>query len=96
MPGRLEWVDLRVLGQPLPIRLWSPSDGALPLLVVHDGPEYDARAGLTRWAGARPCHEATERHTDQTFQRGETQPDRSNCIARRHAGQRAEGTSDAP
>jgi enterochelin esterase-like enzyme len=34
-------------------RLWSPADVAddvpLPLLVVHDGPEYDALAGLTSY-----------------------------------------------
>jgi len=50
--GRLEWVDLRVLGEPLPIRVWSPAEGPLPLLVVHDGPEYDRLAALTRYAGA--------------------------------------------
>ena len=38
------------------VRLWSP-DGApdderLPLLVVHDGPEYDALASLTRYLAA--------------------------------------------
>jgi enterochelin esterase-like enzyme len=36
--------------------LWSPADVAdgeqLPLLVVHDGPEYDTRAGLTGYLGA--------------------------------------------
>jgi enterochelin esterase-like enzyme len=35
--------------------LWSPAndpgDEQLPLLVVHDGPEYDARAGLTGYLG---------------------------------------------
>jgi enterochelin esterase-like enzyme len=56
--GRLEWVDVEVLGQRLPIRVWSPDEGALPLLVVHDGPEYDARAGLTRWAGTVIAREA--------------------------------------
>jgi enterochelin esterase-like enzyme len=38
------------------IRLWSPPDSAadeaLPLLVVHDGPEYDELAGLTRYLAA--------------------------------------------
>ena len=37
-------------------RLWSPpgstGDEALPLLVVHDGPEYDELAGLTRYLAA--------------------------------------------
>jgi enterochelin esterase-like enzyme len=36
--------------------LWSPADVAddeqLPLLVVHDGPEYDKRAGLTGYLAA--------------------------------------------
>lgn len=32
--------------------VWSPMGGSLPLLVAHDGPEMDAYAGLTRWAGA--------------------------------------------
>ena len=38
------------------VRIWSPAgspdDEPLPLLVVHDGPEYDALAGLTRYLGA--------------------------------------------
>jgi enterochelin esterase family protein len=37
-------------------RLWTPSgvgaDEPLPLLVVHDGPEYDSFANLTRYLGA--------------------------------------------
>ena len=40
----------------VPIRIWSPSgcrdDEPLPLLIVHDGPEYDALARLTRYLGA--------------------------------------------
>jgi enterochelin esterase family protein len=38
------------------VRIWSPAgsrdDEPLPLLLVHDGPEYDALAGLTRYLGA--------------------------------------------
>ena len=38
------------------VRTWAPAgvpdDEALPLLVVHDGPEYDARGGLTRYLAA--------------------------------------------
>ena len=38
------------------VRLWSPQDAPdderLPLLVVHDGPEYDALASLTRYLSA--------------------------------------------
>lgn len=41
----------------LPIRLWSPAglDDATPapLLVVHDGPEYERLAGLTTYASAQ-------------------------------------------
>lgn len=35
-------------------RVWSPDDwsGPLPLLVAHDGPEYDSLAALTRYSGA--------------------------------------------
>jgi enterochelin esterase-like enzyme len=37
-------------------RLWSPAGvhagDELPLLVVHDGPEYDTRAGLTQYLAA--------------------------------------------
>ncbi len=37
-------------------RVWAPAgaraDEPLPLLVVHDGPEYDALASLTRYLGA--------------------------------------------
>jgi enterochelin esterase-like enzyme len=34
------------------VRVWSPGDGPLPLLVAHDGPELDELAGLTRYAAA--------------------------------------------
>jgi enterochelin esterase-like enzyme len=41
---------------PVPARIWAPAGAgdreALPLLVVHDGPEYDALASLTRYLGA--------------------------------------------
>jgi hypothetical protein len=45
--GEIEQVAVRVLGRPLEIAVWSP-EGELPLLVAHDGPEYDALADLTR------------------------------------------------
>jgi enterochelin esterase-like enzyme len=51
VPGGLEQVGIRVLGRRLEIGVWSPGDGQLPLLVAHDGPEYDALSGLTRYAG---------------------------------------------
>jgi enterochelin esterase-like enzyme len=47
-----EEVGVRVLGRELAIRIWSPGAGGLPLLVAHDGPEYDERAHLTRYAAA--------------------------------------------
>jgi enterochelin esterase family protein len=45
-------VGVRVLGRPLSIEVWSPGEGRLPLLIAHDGPEYDAKAKLTRYAAA--------------------------------------------
>ena len=40
----------------VPVRTWAPADAAddepLPLLVAHDGPEYDALASLTRYLAA--------------------------------------------
>ncbi len=38
----------------VPVRIWSPAGGgdALPLLVAHDGPEYDALSSLSHYAGA--------------------------------------------
>jgi len=50
--GELEHVAVRVLGRDLPVSIWSPDEGELPLLVAHDGPEYDELARLTRYAGA--------------------------------------------
>jgi len=41
---------------PVAARIWAPRDAGedepLPLLAVHDGPEYDALASLTRYLGA--------------------------------------------
>ncbi len=50
--GERDAVNIRVLGRELPIGIWSPAEGQLPLLVAHDGPEYDELAQLTRYAGA--------------------------------------------
>lgn len=39
----------------VPVTIWSPAgggDATLPLLVAHDGPEYDALGSLTHYAGA--------------------------------------------
>jgi enterochelin esterase-like enzyme len=51
VPGELQEVGIRVLGRRLEIGVWSPGEGELPLVIAHDGPEYDALAGLTRYAG---------------------------------------------
>jgi enterochelin esterase family protein len=50
--GELEELSIRArgLGANIDVRLWSAGDG--PLLVAHDGPEYDRLAGLTRYCGA--------------------------------------------
>jgi enterochelin esterase family protein len=52
VPASVESVEVRVLGRALTIGVWSPGEGALPLLLAHDGPEYDELAMLTRYAGA--------------------------------------------
>jgi enterochelin esterase-like enzyme len=51
---------LEVVGETsdaLPVTVWSPlgtaGDDALPLLVVHDGPEYDVYASITRYSAAQ-------------------------------------------
>lgn len=50
--GNFDELGIRVLGQELLVRIWSPGGGELPLLVAHDGPEYDTLASLTSYAGA--------------------------------------------
>jgi enterochelin esterase family protein len=51
--GSVSEVGVRVLGRRLTIRVWSAGEGhEMPLLLAHDGPEYDQLASLTRWAGA--------------------------------------------
>jgi enterochelin esterase family protein len=52
------------LGAEVPIRLWSPADAAepLPLLIAHDGPEYDELSRLTRYAGAMIAAGELPRH----------------------------------
>jgi enterochelin esterase-like enzyme len=50
--GRFDTVGMRVLGHDLDVRVWSPGGGELPLLLAHDGPEYDELSSLTRYAGA--------------------------------------------
>src|SRR5439155_25596816 len=48
----VEEVRVRVLGVDLDVAVWSPGDGPLPLLLAHDGPAYEERAALTRYAAA--------------------------------------------
>ena len=36
----------------VPVRIWSPAEGTLPMLVAHDGPELDQLSSLTHYAGA--------------------------------------------
>ena len=50
--GEFDEIGIRVLGREVTIGIWSPAEGELPLLVAHDGPEYDELAALTRYAGA--------------------------------------------
>src|SRR5215469_15009821 len=49
-------VPVSSLDDAVAVRIWAPSgapgDEPLPLLVVHDGPEYDSLASLTRYLGA--------------------------------------------
>jgi enterochelin esterase family protein len=50
--GHTERAVVSVLGRSLRLRVWSPGEGELPLLLVHDGPEYATQAALIQWAGA--------------------------------------------
>jgi enterochelin esterase family protein len=58
VPGRYDELEIRGrgLGANVAARVWSPADAPpgtpLRLLVANDGPEYDALAQLTRYAGA--------------------------------------------
>jgi enterochelin esterase family protein len=49
-------VPVLSLDGPVAVRIWAPAgapaDEPLPLLVVHDGPEYDSLASLTQYLGA--------------------------------------------
>src|SRR3954462_99608 len=55
MRGRVATVRVRTraLRADVEARVWAPARGELPLLVVHDGPEYERRTRLTRWARAK-------------------------------------------
>jgi enterochelin esterase family protein len=59
-------VPSRYLHAQVQVRLWAPADARsgepLPLLVAHDGPEYAALSGLTRYAGAMVAAGRLPRH----------------------------------
>lgn len=57
VPGRYEAFEVSgETAHALPVTVWSPADSRpgdeLPLLVAHDGPEYDVYASLTRYCAA--------------------------------------------
>lgn len=51
-PGTVHTIDMRLLGHDISVGIFSPRGGELPLLIAHDGPEYDALASLTRYCTA--------------------------------------------
>ncbi|HEX5188371.1 MAG TPA: alpha/beta hydrolase-fold protein [Streptosporangiaceae bacterium] len=58
-PGVTRSLELPVkaLGEPISVHVWRPADATddlepLPLLLVHDGPEYDRLASLTTYLAA--------------------------------------------
>src|SRR3954465_10712893 len=55
VPAVSEELEVRARGLAAQLRMgvWSPAEGALRLLLANDGPEYDALAQLTRYAGAQ-------------------------------------------
>jgi enterochelin esterase-like enzyme len=54
--GTARTFEVPALDGVVPVRLWAPAgtrdETELPLLVVHDGPEYDTLASLTRYLSA--------------------------------------------
>jgi len=50
----------------VPITVWAPADSvpgeSMPLLLVHDGPEYDNLASLTRYCAAQIAADLLPRH----------------------------------
>ena len=59
-------VPSTALGADVEVELWSPADAGageeLPLLVAHDGPEYDRLAALTRFSATQIAAGALPRH----------------------------------
>ena len=68
VPGQTQELAVRGrgLGADVHVGVWSPADAGpgepLPLLVAHDGPEYDRLAGLTQYAAAGIGSGALPRH----------------------------------
>jgi enterochelin esterase family protein len=68
VPGRGEELAVhgRGLGAEVHTRIWSPEDAGpgepLPLLIAHDGPEYDELASLTHFAAAGIASGSLRRH----------------------------------
>lgn len=52
-PGTIVEAEFEVLDATMTVGLWTPDglDRPAPLLVVHDGPEFDALGGFTHWLG---------------------------------------------
>jgi enterochelin esterase family protein len=57
-PGRTTALVVRALDlrRPMPVTIWTPdgchAGAAMPLLVLHDGPEYERLASITRFSAA--------------------------------------------
>jgi enterochelin esterase-like enzyme len=66
LPTRELAIASTALGADVRVTLWSPPDtrdgDELPLLVAHDGPELDRRAGLTAYAAAQIAAERLPPH----------------------------------
>lgn len=61
------------LGRNVEVRLWEPPgpSGELPLLMAHDGPEYDRLSELTTYAAAMIADGRVKRHRVALLQPGE-------------------------
>jgi enterochelin esterase-like enzyme len=64
--GQLISITLGTRAVKVDVDLWSPADAdpqePLPLLVAHDGPEYDKLASLTHFAAAKIAGDELPRH----------------------------------
>ena len=64
--GQLISITTARSGLAVDVDLWSPADAdpqePLPLLLAHDGPEYDRLADLTRFSAAKICAGELPRH----------------------------------